>query len=244
MENFWKVLVNIKEAALKANIKIVTGDTKVVEKGKGDQIFINTSGIGLIHPKANIHHNNINEGDVIIVSGNIASHGIAIMSLRKGLEFETTIESGEFEQKKIEFNLKGKANNPISILNFFNNYTEFRNKIAHPLKNNRAIFPINDENYYLYFTPLLEQSYSLIVTHFQELWSYKNFIITSKTEDELHLSSEDDEPIHISLPLVTEFEVNQKVFYKIDEDLFLSDWKKLIVPNQKAIQEINYIIKI
>ncbi|MGG9961353.1 hydrogenase expression/formation protein HypE [Ferruginibacter sp. SUN106] len=93
MQEFWKVLVSIKEAATKANIQIVTGDTKVVEKGKGDKIFINTSGIGVIHPKAKIHHNNIEEGDVIIVSGNIASHGIAIMSLRKGLEFETTIES-------------------------------------------------------------------------------------------------------------------------------------------------------
>jgi hydrogenase expression/formation protein HypE len=93
MDEFWKVLVSIKEAASKANIKIVTGDTKVVEKGKGDKIFINTSGIGIIHPKAKIHHNNIETGDTIIVSGNIATHGIAIMSLRKGLEFETSIES-------------------------------------------------------------------------------------------------------------------------------------------------------
>ncbi|MBL0359437.1 MAG: hydrogenase expression/formation protein HypE [Chitinophagaceae bacterium] len=93
MKEFWEVLVNIKEAAYKANVKIVTGDTKVVEKGKGDKIFINTSGIGIIHPKAAIHHNRIEAGDVIIVSGNIATHGIAIMSLRKGLEFETSIES-------------------------------------------------------------------------------------------------------------------------------------------------------
>jgi hydrogenase expression/formation protein HypE len=93
MEEFWRVLVSIKEAADKANIKIVTGDTKVVEKGKGDKIFINTSGLGIVHPEAKIHHNNIESGDVIIVSGNIASHGIAIMSLRRGLEFETTIES-------------------------------------------------------------------------------------------------------------------------------------------------------
>lgn len=93
MEEFWKILVSIKDAAQKANIKIVTGDTKVVEKGKGDKIFINTSGIGMIHPKAAIHHNNIEAGDVIIVSGNIATHGIAIMSVRQGLEFETTIES-------------------------------------------------------------------------------------------------------------------------------------------------------
>jgi len=93
MDEFWQVLVSIKEAADKANIKIVTGDTKVVEKGKGDKIFINTSGIGIVHPKANIDHKNIEVGDVIIVSGNIASHGIAIMSLRRGLEFETSIES-------------------------------------------------------------------------------------------------------------------------------------------------------
>lgn len=93
MEEFWKILVSIKNAAQKANIKIVTGDTKVVEKGKGDKIFINTSGIGMIHSKAAIHHNNIEAGDVIIVSGNIATHGIAIMSVRQGLEFETSIES-------------------------------------------------------------------------------------------------------------------------------------------------------
>lgn len=93
MDEFWKILVSIKDATQKANIKIVTGDTKVVEKGKGDKIFINTSGIGNIHPKANIHHKNIEPGDKIIISGNMATHGIAIMSVRKGLEFETTIES-------------------------------------------------------------------------------------------------------------------------------------------------------
>lgn len=90
---FWEILVSIKEAALKAGVQIVTGDTKVVEKGKGDKIFVNTSGIGLVHPKANIHHNRIKPGDKIIISGSMAAHGIAIMSLRKGLEFETTIES-------------------------------------------------------------------------------------------------------------------------------------------------------
>lgn len=90
---FWEILVSIKEAALKAGVQIVTGDTKVVEKGKGDKIFVNTSGIGLVHPKANIHHNRIKPGDQIIISGPMAAHGIAIMSLRKGLEFETTIES-------------------------------------------------------------------------------------------------------------------------------------------------------
>ena len=84
MEEFWNVLSGVKSAAKKAGIKIVTGDTKVVEKGKGDKIFINTSGIGIIHPEANIHHNRIEAGDKIVISGNIATHGIAIMSVRKG----------------------------------------------------------------------------------------------------------------------------------------------------------------
>jgi hydrogenase expression/formation protein HypE len=93
MTEFWSILDSIKQAADKANIKIVTGDTKVVEKGKGDKIFINTSGIGTIHPKASIHHNRISAGDKVIISGELATHGIAIMSVRKGLEFETTIKS-------------------------------------------------------------------------------------------------------------------------------------------------------
>lgn len=93
MTEFWSILDSIKQAADKANIKIVTGDTKVVEKGKGDKIFINTSGIGTIHPKATIHHNRISAGDKVIISGELATHGIAIMSVRKGLEFETTIKS-------------------------------------------------------------------------------------------------------------------------------------------------------
>jgi hydrogenase expression/formation protein HypE len=93
MEEFWKVLTGIKESADKAGVRVVTGDTKVVEKGKGDKLFINTSGVGLIHPKADIHHNRIEPGDRILISGPIATHGIAIMSLRKGLEFETTINS-------------------------------------------------------------------------------------------------------------------------------------------------------
>ena len=93
MQEFWQVITGIKSAADIAGVKIVTGDTKVVEKGKGDKLFINTTGIGLIHPQAKIHHQNIQAGDKIILSGNIANHGIAIMSIRNGLEFETDIIS-------------------------------------------------------------------------------------------------------------------------------------------------------
>ncbi len=93
MEEFWKILLSIKYACEKAGVAVVTGDTKVVEKGKGDKIFINTSGIGTIHPKAVISTKHIKVGDQIILSGHMASHGIAIMSLREGLEFESKIES-------------------------------------------------------------------------------------------------------------------------------------------------------
>ena len=93
MTEFWELLVAIKGAAEAAGVQVVTGDTKVVEKGKGDKIFINTSGIGLVHPKAKIGAKNIKTGDKIIISGNIAAHGMAIMSVREGLEFETEIQS-------------------------------------------------------------------------------------------------------------------------------------------------------
>ncbi len=93
LDEFTQIIKSIKEAADKANVQIVTGDTKVVEKGKGDQIYINTSGIGVVHEKANIKIENIREGDAIIINGAIASHGMAIMSEREGLEFESDILS-------------------------------------------------------------------------------------------------------------------------------------------------------
>jgi len=93
ISRFWDILVSIKYAADKAGVQIVTGDTKVVDKGKGDKIFINTTGIGTVHPKASIDINNIKAGDKIIASNSIATHGIAILSVREGLEFETSIES-------------------------------------------------------------------------------------------------------------------------------------------------------
>ncbi|HEY0297808.1 MAG TPA: hydrogenase expression/formation protein HypE, partial [Arachidicoccus sp.] len=93
MTEFWEILVSIKAAAQNAGVTIVTGDTKVVEKGKGDKIFINTSGVGSVHPCADIKLSNIKEGDKIIISNRIAAHGIAILSVRQGLEFETAIVS-------------------------------------------------------------------------------------------------------------------------------------------------------
>jgi hydrogenase expression/formation protein HypE len=93
METLWKVVQSMKNAAKSTEVEIVTGDTKVVDNGKGDGIYINTAGIGIIEHKLNINPSSIQAGDVIIINGDIGRHGIAIMAVREGLEFETTIES-------------------------------------------------------------------------------------------------------------------------------------------------------
>ncbi|UCE23771.1 MAG: hydrogenase expression/formation protein HypE [Candidatus Zixiibacteriota bacterium] len=87
------IVLSMKKAAEAAGVTIVTGDTKVVNKGKGDKIFINTAGIGLIEHDFDISSGNLRAGDIIILSGTIADHGIAVMSKREGLSFETPIES-------------------------------------------------------------------------------------------------------------------------------------------------------
>ena len=93
MEDLWKIVVSMKKAADRAGVKIITGDTKVVDRGKGDRIFINTSGVGQVPEGIHISPRNCSPGDAIILSGRIGDHGVAIMSARSGLEFETTIIS-------------------------------------------------------------------------------------------------------------------------------------------------------
>ncbi len=80
-------------AARNAHVQVVTGDTKVVDKGHGDQIYINTSGVGLIPTGIDIAPQNARPGDQILISGTIGDHGMAIMSVREGLEFESPIRS-------------------------------------------------------------------------------------------------------------------------------------------------------
>ena len=93
MEEFIEVVNSIKATADVCGVEIITGDTKVVERGKGDKLFINTTGIGVMNEKANISMENIEVGDKILINDNIAQHGMAIMSQRKGLEFESDILS-------------------------------------------------------------------------------------------------------------------------------------------------------
>jgi len=105
----------MKEAAKKARVKIVTGDTKVVDKGKGDKIFINTSGIGIIKEGITISPKRCMSGDKIILSGRIADHGIAIMSAREGLEFETAIVSDTAQLNEL-FNCIEKFGDKIHVM--------------------------------------------------------------------------------------------------------------------------------
>ena len=93
METLWRIVQSMKSAADAAGVQIVTGDTKVVDKGKGDGIFINTAGVGIIEHELNISPKSLQTGDVILLSGDLGRHGIAIMAEREGLAFETTIES-------------------------------------------------------------------------------------------------------------------------------------------------------
>jgi hydrogenase expression/formation protein HypE len=93
MEQLWRVACSMGEAAIQAKVPIVTGDTKVVDRGKGDGVFINTSGVGRVLPGARIAPKRARPGDVVLLSGSIADHGVAILSVREGLEFETGIES-------------------------------------------------------------------------------------------------------------------------------------------------------
>lgn len=93
VENLRKILASAKEVSDKAGVKIVTGDTKVVNKGKGDGIYINTSGIGIIEHSLEISPLSIKPEDTIILSGDIGRHGATILSLREGIDLKISIES-------------------------------------------------------------------------------------------------------------------------------------------------------
>ncbi len=93
MESLGRVIDSMAAACKRAEVKIVTGDTKVVQKGHGDGIFINTSGIGIIPPGVEIAPDLARPGDFVLVSGTMGDHGIAILSVREGLKFETQVES-------------------------------------------------------------------------------------------------------------------------------------------------------
>lgn len=93
IEKFNEILLSIKKSSEISGVKIVTGDTKVVNRGKGDGIFINTSGIGIIEEGIDISGSNANVGDKVLISGSIGNHGIAVIADRNGIKLDPPIKS-------------------------------------------------------------------------------------------------------------------------------------------------------
>jgi hydrogenase expression/formation protein HypE len=88
-----RIVASMRSACAEAGVALVTGDTKVVDRGKGDQVFITTSGIGLVPEGRSLSIRAARPGDRVLVSGTLGDHGIAILSVREGIEFETVLES-------------------------------------------------------------------------------------------------------------------------------------------------------
>jgi len=88
-----RIVISMAGTAYSAGIRVVTGDTKVVERGSADKIFINTTGIGLLPDGVRLGYEMVHPGDVVIINGNIGEHGIAVLSKRQGIAFESLVES-------------------------------------------------------------------------------------------------------------------------------------------------------
>lgn len=106
-----RIIISIAECCNEADVPIVTGDTKVVPKGKGDKIFINTSGIGVVAEETNISSLNAREGDDIILSGTMGDHGITIMTQRAGIAIEGELASDTMALHTLVANLLGQLPN-------------------------------------------------------------------------------------------------------------------------------------
>lgn len=93
MDDLRRVVDSMQSAASACGVEVVTGDTKVVDRGKGDGLFINTAGVGIVPDGVDISPARVRPGDAILISGDVGRHGIAVMSVREGLQFESAIES-------------------------------------------------------------------------------------------------------------------------------------------------------
>jgi hydrogenase expression/formation protein HypE len=93
IQDLKRIVASMRAACERAGVSLVTGDTKVVDRGKGDQVFITTSGVGRVPEGRSLSIRNARPGDHVLVSGTLGDHGVAIMSVREGIEFETVLES-------------------------------------------------------------------------------------------------------------------------------------------------------
>ena len=116
MEELARIVASMRGAAAAAAVAIVAGDTKVVERGKGDGLFINTTGIGLVPDGIAIAPDRARAGDVVLVSGSIAEHGIAILSVREGLDFETALVSDSAPLHELVAALLAAAGDAVHVM--------------------------------------------------------------------------------------------------------------------------------
>jgi hydrogenase expression/formation protein HypE len=116
MDVLWRVVQAMSAAARGAGVSVATGDTKVVDRGKGDGIFITTSGIGVIAEGVHISPLRAQAGDVVLINGEIAMHGIAIMSVREGLQFETELQSDSAALNGLVANLTAVLGERVHVL--------------------------------------------------------------------------------------------------------------------------------
>lgn len=111
VEDLEKILLDMKQAAQEASVRIVTGDTKVVHRSAADKIFINTSGIGKIPDNVTVSGKNANHGDRIILSGTVGDHGITILTHREGLRIDTSLKSDTAPLNHMVRNMMASSNN-------------------------------------------------------------------------------------------------------------------------------------
>lgn len=151
MEELWRIVRSLSRAAQDAGVRVVTGDTKVVERGKGDGVYINTTGIGVIPPGVEIAPSRARPGDLVLINGPIAQHGIAIMSVREGLAFETTIESDSAPLHELVAGVLAAAGEQVHVLRdptrggLSSTLNEIAGQARVGIRLTEASIPINEE---------------------------------------------------------------------------------------------------
>lgn len=149
-EKLWAIVRSMKRAAEIAGIELVTGDTKVVDRGKGDGIFINTAGVGVIDHEMLIGPRQVRAGDAIILSGDIGRHGIAIMAAREGLEFESAIESdcaplSEIVMELINDGIEIHCMRDLTRGGLASALVEISEASGHPIGINEVAIPVRED---------------------------------------------------------------------------------------------------
>jgi hydrogenase expression/formation protein HypE len=116
MDDLWRIVTSMARAADDAGVRIVTGDTKVVDRGKGDGLYVNTTGIGIVPQGVSISPRRARHGDAVVISGSVGVHGIAIMSVREGLRFETQLESDSADLSGMVASLLSALGSRVHVL--------------------------------------------------------------------------------------------------------------------------------